>query len=164
MLVDWSKLYFMDVQESFDFICDEIKTCTEKNVLVFKKNNYFINKPKWMDRYCVNAVRKKYKAWQIYIHSRTRRNYKNYCKSRNHATKAVRYPRKRHEKGIAELVQENPKAFWAYVNIKTKMRSGISDLKDENGDMRSSDVDKANILNNFFASVSTKEGESVIKD
>ena len=143
---------------------DEIKTCTEKNVLVFKKNSYFINKPKWMDRYCVNAVRKKYKAWQIYIHSRTRRNYQNYCKSRNHATKAVRYPRKRHEKGIAELVQENPKAFWAYVNSKTEMRSGISDLKDENGDMRSSDVDKANILNNFFASVSIKEGESIIKD
>ena len=56
MLVDWSKLYFMDVQESFDF----------------KKNSYFINKPKWMDRYCVNAVRKKYKAWQIYIHSTTK--------------------------------------------------------------------------------------------
>lgn len=112
----------------------------------------------------MNAVRKKYKAWQMYIHSRTRRNYQNYCKSRNYATKAVRYARKRHEKGIAELVQENPKAFWAYVNSKTKLRSGISDLKDENGDMRSSDVDKANILNNFFASVFTKEGDSVIKE
>ena len=44
------------------------------------------------------------------------------------------------------------------------MRSGISDLKDENGDLPSSDVDKANILNNFFASVFTKEGDSVIKD
>ena len=44
------------------------------------------------------------------------------------------------------------------------MRSEISDLKDENGDMRSNDVDKAKILNNFFASVFTKEGVSVIKD
>lgn len=53
MLVGWSKLYSMDVQESFDFICEEIKTCTENNVPVFKKNSYFTNKPKWMDRYCV---------------------------------------------------------------------------------------------------------------
>ena len=30
--------------------------------------------------------------------------------------------------------------------------------------MRSNNVDKANILNNFFASVFTKEGDSVIKD
>ena len=52
----------MDVQESFNFICDEIKTCTENNLSVLKKNSYLINKPKFMDRYCVNAVRKKYKA------------------------------------------------------------------------------------------------------
>ena len=43
-----------------------------------------------------------------------------------------------------------PKAFWSYVNSKTRMRSGISDLKDENGTMCSRDADKANILNNFF--------------
>ena len=76
----------------------------------------------------------------------------------------MRFARKRYEKGVADLVKENPKAFWAYVNSKTKMRSGISDLKDENGTMCSSDADKANILNNFFASVFTKEGDSAIKD
>ena len=97
----------------------------------------------------------------MFIHSGMIRNYQNYCKSINIAMKAVLYARKPHEKGIAELVQENPKAFWACVNSKTRMRPGISDLKDENGDMRSIDVDKAN---NFFASVFTKEGDSVIKD
>ena len=69
----------------------------------------------------------------------------------------------RYEQGIVKTVKDNPKAFSAYVNSKTKMKSGISDIKNENGEMRSSDVDKANILNNFFASVFTKEGDSVIK-
>ena len=164
MLVDWSKLDSLEVQDSFDFICEEIKTCTENNVPVFKKNNYTIKKPKWMDKHCVIAVRKKYKAWQLYLHSRTRRNYHHYCICRNQATKAVRFARKRYEKGVADLVKENPKAFWSYVNSKTRMRSGISDLKDENGTMCSGDADKANILNNFFASVFTKEGDSAIKD
>ena len=161
---DRAKLNSMDVQDSFDFICNEIKTCTKNNIPVFKNNNFTINKPKWMDRYCVNAVRKKYKAWQLYLHSRTRRNYNNYCICRNKATKAVRFARKRYEKGIAESVKENPKSFWAYVNSKTKMRSGIGDLKDENNIMRSSDEDKSNILNDFFAAVFTREGDSVIKD
>ena len=75
----------------------------------------------------------------------------------------MRFARKRYEQGIVETVKENPKAFWSYVNSKTKMKSGISDLKDENGELRSSDVDKANILSNFFASVFTKEGDSEIK-
>ena len=141
MLVDWSKLDIMGVQDSFDFVCAEIKTCTENNVPVFKKNNYTVNKPKWMDKHCVIAVRKKYKAWQLYLHSKTRRNYHNYCIYRNQATKAVRFARKRYEQGIVETVKDNPKAFWAYVNSKTKMKSGISDLKNENGELRSSDVD-----------------------
>ena len=163
--IDWAKLNSMEVQDSFDFICNEIKTCTENNVQVFKKNNNLtINKPKWMDRYCVNAVRKKYKAWQLYLHSRSRRNYNNYCTCRNKATKAVRFAQKRYEKGIAESVKENPKSFWAYVNSKTKMRSGIGDLKDESNIMHSSDDDKSNILNDIFAAVFTREGDSVIKD
>ena len=44
------------------------------------------------------------------------------------------------------------------------MRSGIGDLKDENNIMRSSDEDKSNILNDFFAAVFTREGDSIIKD
>ena len=76
----------------------------------------------------------------------------------------MRFARKRYEKGIAESVKENPKSFWPYVNSKTKMRSGIGDLKDENNIMRSSDEDKSNILNDFFAAVFTREGDSVIKD
>ena len=112
-------------------------------------------------------IRAKLLLSSIYLHSRTRRNYNNYCTCQNKATKAtkaVRFARKRYEKRIAESVKENPKSFWAYVNSKTKMRSGISDLKDENSIMRSSDDDKSNILNDFFTAVFTREGDSVIKD
>ena len=66
------------------------------------------------------------------------------------------FARKRYEKGIAVSVKENPKSFWAYVNSKTKIRSG--DLKDEYNIMRSSDEDKSNVLNDFFAAVFTREG------
>lgn len=163
-MVDWSRMNSMDVQESFDFICGEVKTCIDNNVPIKKQNNYFSKKPKWMDKYCLTAVRAKYKAWQRYIHSHSQKNYHEYCKCRNHATKAVRFARKRHEKGIADSAKDNPKAFWAYVNSKTKVRLGIGDLRNDKGELKSSNSDKANILNDFFASVFTEEGDSDIKN
>ena len=59
---------------------------------------------------------------------------------------------------IVNSLNENSKAFWSYVNSGTKIKIGIGDLKDSNGDLKSDTMDKANILNYFFASVFTQEG------
>ena len=79
-------------------------------------------------------------------------------------TKTIDFACRCHEKGPVESVQENPNNYWAYVNSKTKTSSGISDIKAENGTMHSIDVDKTNILNNFFTSVLLEGGNSRIKD
>ena len=63
-----------------------------------------------------------------------RKDFEDYCKCRNQATKATRFARKRYEQGIAENIKENGKAFWSYVNSKTKVISGIGDLRDSDGD------------------------------
>lgn len=115
-----------------------------------------------MDKYCVIAVRNKYKTWQKYIHCRNSRNYQEYCILRNRATKAVRYARRKYERGIADSVVDNTKAFWSYVKSKTSTKSSIGDLKDQFGTLKSGTEDKANILNDFFASVFTVEGDSEI--
>lgn len=51
----------------------------------------------------------------------------------------------------------NSKAFWGYIRERTKSRSGISELKDSNGIIVDSDSGKANLLNEFFASVFVEE-------
>lgn len=134
------------VQESFSYIKKEIISNIDRNVVLVKRDNRLKHKPKWMDNYCMLAVRNKYKAWQRYIHSRSSRHYKEYCKLRNKATKAVRFARIKHERGIADTVNENCKSFWSYVNNKTNIRSGVSDLRDTDGILRSSNKDKANIF------------------
>ena len=62
--------------------------------------------------------------------------------------------RKKVRKWIFENIKENGKAFWYYVNSKTKVRSGIGDLKD----LKSDDFEKANILHIFLHQFSLKRG------
>ena len=54
-------------------------------------------------------------------------------------------------------MKDNPKDFWAYVRQKTKCKAGVSDLKDSVGHIVQENEAKANLLNDFFASVFVDE-------
>ena len=107
--------------------------------------------------YCVRKV-KKYHAWKRFTFSHSYVDNENYCKLRNSASKAVRFAKKRYQRGIAESVKISPKTFWSHVKEETKSKSNIGDIKDQHGNIKTEDVDKAEILNDFFASVFTVEG------
>ena len=44
-------------------------------------------------------------------------------------TKDVKNAKREYEKKLAAEIKDNPKAFWKYVRSKTKVKSGIKDLK-----------------------------------
>ena len=44
----------------------------------------------------------------------------------------------------------SPKTFWSHVKEETKSRSNIGDIKDQHGNIKNEDVDKAEILNDFL--------------
>ena len=56
----------------------------------------------------------------------------------------------------------NSKGFWAYVKSQCKTRGGISDLKNNDQEPSTDNEDKANISNNYFASVFVNEPVSAI--
>ena len=161
--VNWAEMNSLNVQERWDLFMEKITNCMEKHIPVIRYTGKRL-KPKWMDGYCVRAVRSKFKSWIQYLRTRNRYDYERYCANRNRATKATIKAKIKFEKNIADSVKDNPKSFWGYVSSKTKARSGVSDLKNENGDLVSSDGDKANILNDFFASVFTREYTRDIPD
>ena len=80
---------------------------------------------------------------------------------RNKVKNMIKYTRKQKEKQISGNIKNNPKAFWKYTKSKTKSSSAISSLHLNPSDTNSITVDnskvKANILNEYFASVFTKE-------
>ncbi|KAK3748663.1 hypothetical protein RRG08_000895 [Elysia crispata] len=91
-------------------------------------------------------------------------DYTAYIRARNKAAKDCRQAKKRLEKTVAADCKKNPKAFWSYVKSKTTVRSGIGDLKKEDGTRTSSDQEKAETLNSFFQSVFTCEDKDQMPD
>ena len=104
------------------------------------------------------AIKAKAKLWRIYLKTRSADSWKQYCRQRNAVRQLTRDAVRSFELEIANGAKRNPKKFWSYVNSKLKMRTGVADLIDPaTSTLVSSDADKANILNKYFASVFTEE-------
>ena len=71
--------------------------------------------------------------------------------------KWVRKAKLQNEEKIASEAKSNPKAFFAHVNSTRPIKSTIGPLKDKEGNIISGDVEKAEMLNEYFVSVFTKE-------
>ena len=84
--------------------------------------------------------------------------------ARNQARKACRKAQRKLEAQVASEAKTNPKAFWNYVKGKTKTRTGIADLKREDGSKTKTDSEKAELLNQFFKSVLTTEDSGPLPD
>ena len=80
---------------------------------------------------------------------------------RNKCKKEIKKAKKRHERKIGEECKNNPKMFWKYVQEQNKTKQGISALKDEDGNLKTTDKEKADILNDYFASVYTTDGKDI---
>ena len=65
-----------------------------------------------------------------------------------------------YQKGLAASIKTSPKSFWSHVKEGKKSKSTFSDLRDKDGDLKTKDQEKANVLNEFFSSVFTVEGNS----
>ena len=70
---------------------------------------------------------------------------------------STRAAKRNFEKCIVQDIKNNTKGFWSYVREQTKSRTKMCDLKNENDQLISDNKDKANLLNNFFASVFINE-------
>ena len=113
------------------------------------------------DKTVLRAVKKKHRAWQRYMETRSGEKYTEYVRRRNKVSKLTRQAQKDYEKIIAKEAKKNPKKFWNYVKSKTKSPSNIPDLlideEDPERGVASDDKDKADVLADFYSSVFTNE-------
>ena len=121
-------------------------------------------KPLWVNSETLHAVKTKHNSWEKYRISRQDNDYKLYCIARNKATKLIRNVKRMYEQAISSKVKDDAKHFWKYVKSKTSVKSTISQLKNEKGDLVDDSKGKADILNDYFSSVFTREDTSNIPD
>ena len=173
---DWEK-EFQDLTVNQAWISFREKTEEAKSRFIPKTKTTGGKKNKWMDRDTLETVKKKRKLYRKWLDTKSRMeipdqrrekgtttnisreqaDYAEYAKARNKATKACKRAKIRMEATVASQAKKNPKSFWSYVKSKTGTRTGIPDLKSEDGFLAVTDKEKAETLNSFFQSVFTLE-------
>ena len=118
----------------------------------------------YMTNKALRLRKRKERLWKRYLDTGQDSDYSKFAKVRNELRTMTRSLKKSFEKGLLKNLKANPKAFWAYVNSKVKSASGIGTLKGQNDSMAETDSDKAEVLNNFFATTFTQEDLTTIPD
>ncbi|CAM4584956.1 unnamed protein product [Lepidochelys kempii] len=87
----------------------------------------------------------------------TREEYKNIARA---CRSEIRKAKSHLELQLARDVKSNKKDFFSYVSNKKKVKESLGPLLNEGGNLVTEDVEKANVLNAFFASNFTKKVSS----
>ncbi|CAM4564408.1 unnamed protein product [Caretta caretta] len=96
-----------------------------------------------------------YKKWKV--GHMTREEYKNIARA---CRNVIRRAKSHLELQLARDVKSNKKGFFRYVGNKKKAKECVGPLLNEGGKLVTEDVEKANVLNAFFASVFTNKVSS----
>ena len=116
-----------------------------------------------MDKSVVRAVGDKARAWKKYLICRTDSNFTSYKKARNRLKRVIIDSRTDFENLLATEIKENPKAFWKYVERKTKTPRTQQKIRNSRGELSKSDSETAVYFNSYFASVFTVDSNIDIR-
>ena len=148
-------------------ICNTIKEVIresmDRNIPKVKqsKKRY---QPKWLDNKTLRKIKKKHRLFKRFLITKEGIDYLRFIEARRKCKRAIKTAKREYEKKIAKHSKHNPRQFWNFVNDKLKVNSNISPLDKKDGSKATSDEDKANVLNEYFASVFTKENLNNIPD
>ena len=120
--------------------------------------------PAWMTPEVLNEIVRKCRAWTRHLSTKRNIDFLEYKRVGNQINDTVKQAKIDYEKSIALNAKKEPMRFWKYVKQKTKSKSSIGNLLKTDGTSTETDTcsEKADELNNFFASVFTRENLSNI--
>ncbi|XP_021373499.1 uncharacterized protein LOC110463320 [Mizuhopecten yessoensis] len=157
--VEWGVMNIMDLTEFWEFFTEIISKVVKQNIPVSKGRTGKGKDHHVLDRNTLEAVKIKRRKWKKYIHCKTASNFTSYQKARNLATRAIRNNTYNHEELLANKIRIEPKLFWKYVRNKVKTKEKLTQLDKGNGELTKNDLEKAEVLNNHYASVFVDDGQ-----
>ena len=113
--------------------------------------------PPWMKFKIRKEIKARNKAWSNFNKVPTYQNKEKYRKLRNYVNKEIRGVKREFEYKLASRIKDDPKSFYAYVKSKSRGTSKVGPLLDEKGRLVEDSIGISRVLNDFFASVFTRE-------
>ncbi|CAM5117140.1 unnamed protein product [Natator depressus] len=146
------------VQESWLYFKESLLRLQGQTIPMSRKNSKYGRRPAWLNGEILADLKHKkeaYKKWKV--GHMTREEYKNIARA---CRNEIRRAKSHLELQLARDVKSNKKGFFRYVGNKKKAKESVGPLLNEGGNLVTEDVEKANVLNAFFASVFTNKDSS----
>ncbi|CAM4690923.1 unnamed protein product [Lepidochelys kempii] len=146
------------VQESWLYFKESLLRLQGQTIPMSRKNSKYGRRPAWLNGEILADIKHKkeaYKKWKV--GHMTREEYKNIARA---CRNDIRRAKSHLELQLARDVKSNKKCFFRYVGNKKKAKESVGPLLNEGGNLVTEDVEKANVLNAFFASVFTNKVSS----
>ncbi|KAK4811175.1 hypothetical protein QYF61_019806 [Mycteria americana] len=152
----WDKaLEGRGAQESSLIFKDHLLQAQERSIPTNRKSGKNTRRPAWMNKKLLAKLRNKKEAYRGWKQGRvTREEYRNTVQT---CRDEVRKAKAQLELNLARDVKGNKKGFYKYISSKRNTRESGDPLLNEVGDLVTQDMEKAEVLHAFFASVFTSK-------
>ena len=163
--VDWNLISdTTDIDESWEKFTNILNNTVKSCIPVCKRRSSNNNKPKWWNSQIESRLSQKKRAYRKYSLTQNENDKIEYERLRREAKKLIRQSKKNLELYIASISKTNPKEFYSYVRKKKVITSSVGPLHLDNGNHTSEEVEMAEVLNDYFASVFTVENTNGIQE
>ncbi|KFQ79023.1 hypothetical protein N337_02880, partial [Phoenicopterus ruber ruber] len=157
--VPWDKaLEGRGAQESCLILKDHLLQAPQRCIPTKRKSGKSARRPAWMNEELLDKLQHKKEAYRGGKQGQVA--WEEYREIVQAARDQVRKAKALVEFNLAGDVKSNKKSCYRYVGGKRNARENVDPLRKETGDLATQDIEKAEVLNKFFAPVSTSKCSS----
>ncbi|KFV08917.1 hypothetical protein N340_13153, partial [Tauraco erythrolophus] len=157
--VQWDEaLEGRGAQESWLIFKDHLLQAQELCIPTKRKSGRNTRRPAWMNKELLDQLGHKKKAYRRWKQGQAA--WEEYRAIIRATRDQVRKAKALIELDLARDIKGNKKNFYRYVIDKKRSREDVGPLRKEMGDLATQDMEKAKVLNDFFASVFTGKSSS----
>ena len=151
------------VEDNWNYIKEAINTTVSKNIPTNKKISHKQHVP-WITRTIIRLTRRKHRAYNTHKRTKKDSDWARFTSLRKRVHRELRASYWDYVNNLLDPeIDKSNKKFWRFIKARKQDNTGISTLR-ENGRIITDSQEKAEVLNNQFTSVFTREDTASMPD